>query len=154
MNGSEDAATPTKVAAFLKSVYLPVPHTGEKAAELMWVTTTLTTPSEDDNIPRCKAWDTEASLVVTIDVLDNITRVRHPALEAHTALAARGLLSVVACAIQHPAHTFGDEESALDPRVLEDLVESFSFSDIKKRSLAAKYCTFLCDTFSDKTALL
>ena len=55
LNGSEDAATPTEVAAFLKSVYLPVPQTGKKAAELLWVTTTLATPPEDDNIPRYKA---------------------------------------------------------------------------------------------------
>ncbi len=33
-------------------------------------------------------------------------------------------------------------------------MESFSFSEIKKRSLAAKLCTVLCDTVSDKTTLL
>jgi hypothetical protein len=97
LNGSEDATTPTEVAAFLKSVYLPVPQTSKKAAELLWVTTTLTTPPEDDNIPRYKAWETKAFLVVTIDVLDNITGVQHPELEAHTAAAAKGLLTVVAC---------------------------------------------------------
>jgi hypothetical protein len=37
---------------------------------------------------------------------------------------------------------------------LEDLVESFSFIEIKKRGLAAKLCTVLCDTVSDKTTLL
>jgi hypothetical protein len=37
---------------------------------------------------------------------------------------------------------------------MEDLVESFSFNEIKKRSLAAKFCTVLCDTVNDKTTLL
>ncbi len=33
-------------------------------------------------------------------------------------------------------------------------MESFSFSEIKKRSMAAKFCTVLWDTVSDKTTLL
>ena len=33
-------------------------------------------------------------------------------------------------------------------------MESSSFREIKKRSLAAKYCTVLCETVSDKTILL
>jgi hypothetical protein len=42
----------------------------------------------------------------------------------------------------------------LDPTTLEDLVERFSFSEIRMKSLAAKFCTALCDTVSDKTTLL
>ncbi len=33
-------------------------------------------------------------------------------------------------------------------------MESFSFDEIKKRSLVAKHCTVLCESVSDKTTLL
>jgi len=108
----------------------------------------------DDNLPRYKTWETIASLFVSIDVLDHHTRVRHSALEGLTAVAARVFLVIVACALHHLAHSADDEGSTLDPATLEDLVESFSFSETKKKSLAAKFCTVLCDTVSDKTTLL
>jgi hypothetical protein len=59
----------------------------------------------DDTLPIYKAWETEASLFVNIDVLDNHTIIRHAALEGHTAVATRGLLVLVACAIHIIAHT-------------------------------------------------
>ncbi len=96
----------------------------------------------------------EASLYVSIDILDHHTGIRHSALESHTAVAARCLLVTVACALHHLAHTTDDEGSTLDPATFEDLVESFSFTETKKKSLAAKLCTVLCDTASDKTTLL
>ncbi len=37
-----------------------------------------------------------------------------------------------------------DTQSPIGPSVLEDLEESFSFSEIKKRNLIAKLCTVLC----------
>jgi hypothetical protein len=42
----------------------------------------------------------------------------------------------------------------LDPTTLENLVESFSLSENKKKSLAANLCNVLCDTVNDKTTLL
>jgi len=108
----------------------------------------------NDTLSRYKAWETEASLFITIDVLDSHTRIRHAALEGHTAAAARGLLVFVACAIHRITHTSEETESTLDPTTLEDLVESFSFTEIGKKSLAAKNCTALCDTVNDKTTLL
>ena len=69
-------------------------------------------------------------------------------------MTTRGLLVIVACALHHLAHTSNDEGSTLDPATLEDLVESFSLSETKKKSLAAKFCTVFCDTVSDKTVLL
>ncbi len=59
----------------------------------------------DDTLPRYKAWEAEASLFVTIDVLDNHTGIRSAALEGHTAVAARGLLVLVTGALHHLAHT-------------------------------------------------
>ena len=108
----------------------------------------------DDTLPRYKAWETEASLFVTIDVLDNHTCIRHAALEGHTAVAVSGLLVIVTCAVHILADTAEDRESTLDPTTLEGLVESFSFSEIRKKSLVPKFCTFLCDTVNDKTTLL
>jgi len=42
----------------------------------------------------------------------------------------------------------------MDPTTPKDLTESFSFNEIKKKNLAAKFCTFLCDMVSDKATLL
>ena len=94
------------------------------------------------------------TLYVSIDVLVNNTGVRYSALEGHTPMHARGLLVVVACALQHMAFLEEESPSAPDPAVLEDFVESFFFSEVKKRNLAAKLCTFMCDTVSDKATLL
>ena len=85
----------------------------------------------DGTLPRYKTWETETSLFVSVDVLDNHTGVRHVALEGHTATVARGLLVLVACALHHLAQNDEDSWSTPDPTVLEDLVESFSFSETK-----------------------
>ncbi len=63
------------MATFLKFVYQLAPQPGIRATELFWVTTTLSTHPVDDTLPRYKAWEMEASLIVTIDVLDNLTWV-------------------------------------------------------------------------------
>ena len=60
-------------------------------------------------------------------------------------MQSRGLLVVVSCALQHLAFLEEESPSAPNPSVLEDLVESFSFGEVKKRSLAAKFCTVLCE---------
>jgi len=108
----------------------------------------------DDTLPRYKAWETEAYLFVSIDVFENHTGIRQAALEGHTAVAARGPLVLVACALHHLAQTYADSGSTMDLTVMEDLAESFSFSETKKKSLATKFCTVLCNTVSDKTTLL
>ena len=42
----------------------------------------------------------------------------------------------------------------LDPAILEELVESFAFNEIKKRGRSARHCNVLCNTVRDKTTLL
>ena len=69
-------------------------------------------------------------------------------------MAARGLLVLVTCALHNLAHSTEDAGSTLDPTTLENLVESFSLSENKKKSLAANLCNVLCDTVNDKTTLL
>jgi len=113
--GAEAVSTPAKIVAYLKSVYQPAVQPGKRPAELLWVTTTLTNHPVDDSLPRYKAWETEASLYVSIDVLDHHTGIRHSTLEGHTAVAARGLLLIVACSLHHLAHVADEEESTLDP---------------------------------------
>jgi hypothetical protein len=93
----------------------------------------------DDTLPRYKAWETEASLFVTIDVLRDHTGTRHASLEGHTAVAARGLLILVTCAIHYLAHIAEETESTLDPTTLEDLVKSFSFIETRKKGWPPSY---------------
>ena len=61
---------------------------------------------------------------------------------------------LITCALQRVALKAEEEEVPLDTSVLEDLIESFSFSEISKKSLAARLCTVLCDTNIDKSTLL
>jgi hypothetical protein len=89
----------------------------------------------------------------SIDVLVNNTRIKNP-LRGYTAIQARDLLVIVACALLHLAFLKEDTPSAPDSFSLEDLARSFSFSEFQKRSLDAKFCTVLCDTVSDKANLL
>jgi hypothetical protein len=152
--GTEEVSTTREVAALLKFIYQPAVQSGKRATELFWVTSTLTQHPVDDTLSRYKAQETEASLFVSIDVLDNHILIRYAALEGHTAVATRGLLVVVTGAIHHLAHIAEDAGFILDPTTLEDLTESFSFSEIKNKSMAAKLCTVLCDTVSDKATLL
>jgi hypothetical protein len=70
--------------------------------------------------------------------MDNHTGIRYPALEGHTTVAARGLMVVVACALQHLGQSEEEHDPPIDQNVIEELMESFSFSEIKKRSLTAK----------------
>ena len=74
-------------------------------------------------------------------------------MEGHTTVTARALLVFVACALQRILHGDMADESSIDPIPLEDLVESFSFSEISKRSRAARFCTVLCESNTDKATL-
>ena len=100
-DGSSGSPHPAEIAAFLKSVYEPVNPLKQRAPELRWVTTTLTDHPIEDTLPRYQAWEAEATAAVIFDVMDNHTGIQYPALEVHTTVAARGLLVVVACALQH-----------------------------------------------------
>ena len=61
-----------------------------------------------------------------------------------------GLLFVVTCALQH----IGQSEEEHDPPLDQDVIEELMESEIKKRSLAAKHCTVLCESANDMTTLL
>jgi hypothetical protein len=108
----------------------------------------------DDTLPRYKGWAAEASLYVSIDVLQVHTGARHSALEGHTPVTATALLVLVACALQRLALLAEEEEPPIYLSIIEDFIESFSFSEIANKSLAARLCTVLCDTHSDRSTLL
>jgi hypothetical protein len=59
---------------------------------------------------------------------------------------------LVACAIQY-LHQSGCEDPAIDPSVLESLAESFSFAEIRKRTIQTRFCAVICDTGSDRDTL-
>ncbi len=69
-------------------------------------------------------------------------------------MTARGLPVVVACALHHLGQSEVEHDPPVDQDIIDDLVESFSFSEVKKRSLAARHYTVLCESVSDKTTLL
>ena len=96
------------MAAFLKAAYVPVPSQKQRTPELRWVTTTLTDHPVEDTLPRYQTWEAKATVAVTIDVMDNHTGIRYPALEGYTSVAARGLLVVVACALHKRAQSKED----------------------------------------------
>jgi hypothetical protein len=37
---------------------------------------------------------------------------------------------------------------------MADFVESFSFNEVRKRTLASRFCSALCETITDKDTLL
>jgi hypothetical protein len=108
----------------------------------------------DDTFPRYKERATEATLFISINVLKVYAVARHSALEGHTTVTARALPVLVAFVLQRLAILAKEAKTPLDPTVLEDLIESFSFNKIIKRFLAARLCIVLCDMNSDKSTLL
>jgi hypothetical protein len=85
-------------------------------------------------------------LFFTIDILTPNNGIRHYDSEGTTVETARGVLITVARAIQF-LQNFGTYDLAIDSSSIEDLVESFSFSEIRKGPC---FSSVLCDTFSDK----
>ncbi len=59
----------------------------------------------------------------------------------------------MACALHYLLLKVEQGESDHDPDLIEELVESFSFSEISKRSLAARFCTVLCESNTDRATL-
>jgi len=59
---------------------------------------------------------------------------------------------LVACAIQY-IYQSGCEDHAVDPTMLEGLAESFSFAEIRKRTIHTRFCAVVCEIGSDKNSL-
>ena len=61
------------------------------------------------------------------------------------------MLVLVACALQY-LHKSGTC-APLDPSTIEEITDTFPFSEIRKRSLHTRFCSALCYTVSDKDLL-
>ena len=74
-------------------------------------------------------------------------------MEGQPSSTARGLLVLVACRLQQLLLQPSPPPD-LDMGMLADLAESFSFSEVRKRTLQSRFCSVLCDTTSDQDTLL
>jgi hypothetical protein len=132
-----------------------IPPPGRRPRELRWITTYLTAePTEDteDTVWRYSEWEASSSLYIAIEIVTHNDGIRHSGFELQTSETARGLLVVVACAVQY-LHQTGCEDPAVDPHILEELAESFSFAEIRKRTLQTRFCAVICETGSDRDTL-
>jgi DNA-directed RNA polymerase subunit F len=66
---------------------------------------------------------------VAIDILTHNDGIRHSGFEREPVETARGLLALVACALQY-LHKSGTTDPNTDPYAIEELAEIFSFSEI------------------------
>jgi hypothetical protein len=83
-------------------------------------------------------------MFVAIDIFTHNDDIRHFGFEGETMETAKGLLVLVAYALQF-LHMAERADQTLDPSSIEDLAESFSFGKIRKRTLQTRFCSVLCD---------
>jgi hypothetical protein len=88
-----------------------------------------------------------------MDILTHHDGVRHAGLEGHPSTTARGLLVIIACMLQQLLHN-PPPKTDLDMENLATLVDSFSFNEIKKRSLQSCFCSVMCETTGYQDTLL
>jgi len=123
-----------------------------KNRELRWVTTCLTSAPTEESAPRYA--DLESCVIfVAIDILTHNDDIRHSGFKGETIETARGLLVLVACALQY-LHKTQRADYTFDPSSIEDLAGSFSFSEIRKRIMHTRLSSVLCDTIDNKDTLL
>jgi hypothetical protein len=144
--------TPGEVADLLKARFCPAPGGGKKPKEMRWVTTCLTSDPTEDTTPKYSDWEACASLYVAVDILTHHDGVRHSGFEGQSP-TTRGLLVIIACRLQQLLQN-PPPETELDMEDLATLADSFSFNEIKKRSLQSRFCSNLCATTNDQDTLL
>ena len=79
---------------------------------------------------------------MTINILTHNDGIRHSGFEGQTVENARGLLILVAYALRYLQKTETTDPNS-DLATIEDMANSFSFSDIHERTLQNKimFCT-------------
>ena len=87
-----DQRTPGEVATYLKGHFCPQPRQGNKAKELRWVTTFLTSDPTEESAPKYADWEACVSLFVAIDILTHNDGIRYSGLEGGHVETPRGLL--------------------------------------------------------------
>jgi hypothetical protein len=93
------------------------------------------------------------SLFVAIDILTRHDDAIPFCLEGHLSSTARELLALVACAL-HRLCVATPVSQTVDLDTRMDFIESFSFSEVRKRNLQTRFSFVLYDTISDKDTLL
>jgi len=144
---------PGEVATYLKSRFCPKSHQSKKAKELQCVTTYLASESIENSAPKYTDWEACAFLFVTIDILTHNDEICHSGFEGQSVESDRGLVVMVACALQY-LHKTGTTDPNMDPPTIKDLTDNFSFNELLKRTMQTRFCSVLCETISDKDALL
>jgi hypothetical protein len=133
MDTPRDQRTPGEVATYLKGRFRSRPQQGKRPKELRWVTTCLTSEPTEDSAPKYAEWEAYASLFVAIDILTYADSIQHPGFEGEPEETARGLLVLVACALQY-LHKRGGGDPNANSSTIEELADSFSFGEIHKRT--------------------
>jgi hypothetical protein len=118
----------------------------------MWTTTCVTTEPTDESAPKYADWEGSCILHTSIDVLTHGDGIRHSGFEGQMLETTRGLLVIVACALRRLQKTRMGV-SNLDPGLIEDMADAFSFCEIRKKSLHVRFCTVLRGCVSDKVLL-
>jgi hypothetical protein len=98
---------------------------------LRQITTCLTYEPKEDSPPKYADWEACASFFVAIDILTHTDGIRHSGLEGEPAETDRGLLVLVACALQY-LHKTRASYPVTNPSTIENLVDNFSFGEIQK----------------------
>ena len=90
---------------------------------------------------------------MAIDILTHNDGIRHFGLEGGPVETTKGLLVLVACALQHlnKSRTTGPNTV---PYTIADMADNFSFSEIHKKNLQTRFCSVICETVSDKDTLI
>ncbi len=133
-----DHRTPEEVATYLKRRFLPQNLPGKRQPEIRWVTICLTSEPTEKSAPRYVDWEARSFLHVAIGILIHGDGIRHSGFEGQTLETSRGLLVLVAYALQY-LHKSGTSTAPLDPSTIEDIADAFSFSEIRKRSLHTRF---------------
>ncbi len=90
---------------------------------------------------------------MAVDILTHHDNIRHSGLEGQSSIIARGLLVLAACRL-HQILLHPPPSHDMDKRLLADIAESCSFSDIREHTLQPRFCSVLCDTTSNQDTLM
>ena len=123
----------------------------QKNIGLRWVTTCLTTKPTESSAPKYADWEACASVFVAVDIL---THHDYPALRTRRTklLRSEGSSGPGRLRFKAPLRV-PPTDLQIDMDILVNVVESFSFSEVRKRSLAQRFCFVLCENGNDKDTL-
>ena len=92
-------------------------------------------------------------MYVAVDILTHHDGFRRSGFQDQTSSASRGLLVLIAYMLQQLLQN-PPPVNHVDIDALADIAKSFSFSEIRKRTMQSRFCAVLCDTTNDQDTLL